>query len=178
MDGTEYVLCDDGPKGVVGAPVDKHKDMCTAVMRFQKGDSYATASRDGTIRVWAHDDSKGGIMTHRKTAKTGGAYIVDAAQLPASQRMLIACADRKVKVYDPKGWVIVGTYGGLPDAPVCAAAWEGGTRIVNNQDCEYVSLHTRAALGRSTGRPLTKKNCLSPAPLPHPGDALDTIPTI
>ena len=42
-------------------------------------------------------------MTHRKTAKTGGAYIVDAAQLPASQRMLIACADRKVKVYDPKG---------------------------------------------------------------------------
>ena len=140
MDGTEYVLCEDGPKGVVGAPVDKHKDMCTAVMRFQKGDSYATASRDGTIRVWAHDDSKGGIMTHRKTAKTGGAYIVDAAQLPASQRMLIACADRKVKVYDPKGWVCVGTYGGLPDAPLCATAWEGGVRIVNNQDCDYFAV--------------------------------------
>ena len=44
-------------------------------------------------------------------------------------------------------------------------------------NCLYVSLSNLAALGRSTGRPLTKKNCLSPAPLPHPGAALDTIPT-
>ena len=90
MDGTEYVLCEDGPKGVVGAPVDKHKDMCTAVMRFQKGDSYATASRDGTIRVWAHDDSKGGIMTHRKTAKTGG----PTSWTPPSSPRRSACSSR------------------------------------------------------------------------------------
>ena len=140
MDGVEYVLCTDGPRGVVGAPVDKHKDMCTAVMRFQKGDQYATASRDGTIRVWAHDDAKHGVLTHRKTARTGGAYIVDAALLPASQRMLIACADRKVKVYDPKGWANVGTYGGLQDAPVCATTWEGGKRIVNDKDCDYFAV--------------------------------------
>jgi hypothetical protein len=135
---TSSVATDHGASS--GAPVDKHKDMCTAVMRFQKGDQYATASRDGTIRVWAHDDAKHGVLTHRKTARTGGAYIVDAALLPASQRMLIACADRKVKVYDPKGWANVGTYGGLQDAPVCATTWEGGKRIVNDKDCDYFAV--------------------------------------
>ena len=45
-----------------------------------------------------------------KRVNCGSAYLTDAALLPATSRLAVASFNRRVRVYETKGWTEAGSY--------------------------------------------------------------------
>ena len=117
----------------------RHKDLLTRVVRIPKTDQYASVSRDGTIRAWEHLDEDPPAIAMHKRVNCGSAYLTDAALLPATSRLAVASFNRRVRVYETKGWTEAGSYRSFEFAPLCCAAWEGGRGIAeHSKDADHL----------------------------------------
>ena len=127
LEGSEYVEQhppDHGGNEPPPDPLAKHKDLVTRIVRLPARDSYATTSRDGTVRIWA---THRGLTLQRKTV-VGTAYLTDCAHLPTSHRLAVACYNRCVKIFEPLDMHQVGAYVDLNCAPLSVSTWPGGKR--------------------------------------------------
>eukprot|EP00192_Tetraselmis_astigmatica_P000660 CAMPEP_0117689666 /NCGR_PEP_ID=MMETSP0804-20121206/24643_1 /TAXON_ID=1074897 /ORGANISM="Tetraselmis astigmatica, Strain CCMP880" /LENGTH=1073 /DNA_ID=CAMNT_0005502517 /DNA_START=57 /DNA_END=3278 /DNA_ORIENTATION=+ len=59
------------------------------------GERYATAGRDGTVRLWSVKD-----MSHHKTIINGTAWVTSLVFTPNSSKLAVASFSRTVKLYD------------------------------------------------------------------------------
>ena len=117
----------------------RHKDLLTRVVRIPKTDQYASVSRDGTIRAWEHLDEDPPAIAMHKRVNCGSAYLTDAALLPSTSRLAVASFDRRVRVYETKGWTEAGSFRSFDFAPLCCAAWEGGRGIAeHSRDADHL----------------------------------------
>ena len=98
----------------------RHNDLVTNITRMPRVDQYATVSRDGSVRAWSLDDATK-TATLRKKVNVGVGFLNDAAELPVTGRLAVACFDRSVRVFDPKAWTETGAFRALKDAPLCVA---------------------------------------------------------
>ena len=64
----------------------------------------------GTIRAWEHLDEDPPAIAMHKRVNCGSAYLTDAALLPATSRLAVASFNRRVRVYETKGWTEAGSY--------------------------------------------------------------------
>ena len=118
----------------------RHNDLVTNITRMPRVDQYATVSRDGSVRAWSLDDASK-TATLRKKVNVGVGFLNDAAELPVTGRLAVACFDRSVRVFDPKAWSETGAFRALKDAPLCVAGWAGGKRLApNKRDVDYVAV--------------------------------------
>ena len=118
----------------------RHNDLVTNITRMPRVDQYATVSRDGSVRAWSLDDASK-TATLRKKVNVGVGFLNDAAELPVTGRLAVACFDRSVRVFDPKAWSETGAFRALKDAPLCVAGWAGGKRLAPGaRDVDYVAV--------------------------------------
>ena len=119
----------------------RHNDLVTKITRVSRVDQYATVSRDGSVRAWSLDDTKEKRATLRKKVNVGVGFLNDAAELPITGRLAVACFDRSLRVFDPKAWTETGAFRALKDAPLCVAGWAGGKRMAPGaRDVDYVAV--------------------------------------
>ena len=59
------------------------------------GERYATAGRDGTVRLWSVKD-----MSHHKTIINGTAWVTSLVFTPKSSKLAVGSFSRTVKLYD------------------------------------------------------------------------------
>ena len=81
------------------------------------------------------------MATLRKKVNVGVGFLNDAAELPVTGRLAVACFDRSLRVFDPKAWTETGAYRALKDAPLCVAGWAGGKRLAPGaRDVDHVAV--------------------------------------
>ena len=120
----------------------RHNDLVTRITRMPRVDQYASVSRDGSVRAWSVDETRDPPMaTLRKKVNVGVGFLNDAAELPVTGRLAVACFDRSLRVFDPKAWTETGAYRALKDAPLCVAGWAGGKRLAPGaRDVDHVAV--------------------------------------
>ena len=101
----------------------RHKDLLTRVVHPQDGS--VCERLPGGISARGITSTRIPAFAMHKRINCGGAYLTDAALLPATSRLAVASFDRRVRVYETKGWT-AGSYRSFDFAPLCCAAWEGG----------------------------------------------------
>ena len=73
----------------------RHNDLVTRITRMPRVDQYASVSRDGSVRAWSVDETRDPPMaTLRKKVNVGVGFLNDAAELPVTGRLAVACFDR------------------------------------------------------------------------------------
>ena len=121
----------------------RHNDLVTKITRMPRVDQYASVSRDGSVRAWSVDETRDPPYgaTLRKKVNVGVGFLNDAAELPVTGRLAVACFDRSLRVFDPKAWTETGAYRALKDAPLCVAGWAGGKRLAPGaRDVDHVAV--------------------------------------
>ena len=110
-----------------------------ARVRIPKTDQYASVSRDGTMRAWEHLDEDPPAIAMHKRVNCGSAYLTDAALLPATSRLAVASFNRRVRVYETKGWTEAGSYRSFDPRRCVARAREGGRGIAeHSKDADHL----------------------------------------
>ncbi|MFD4351497.1 hypothetical protein ACFWPX_03010 [Nocardia sp. NPDC058518] len=129
--------------------LDKHTDAVRHVAWAPNGALVATASRDGTCRIWIPDSAD----CVRVLAGHSG-MVEMAAWSPDSHRIATASRDRTVRVWDPSNGDVLAELTGPTDV-VRAVAWSpDGTRIAVGSRDRIIRLfdaNTYTEVGRLTG---------------------------
>ena len=120
----------------------RHSDLVTKITRVSRADQYVSVSRDGSVRAWSVDETESPpVATPRAKVRVGVGYLNDAAELPVTGRLAVACFDRSLRVFDPKAWTETGAYRAFEDAPLCVAGWPGGKRLAPGaRDVDHVAV--------------------------------------
>ena len=99
----------------------RHNDLVTRITRMPRVDQYASVSRDDPCARGPSTNARpadGDAL--RKKVNVGVGFLNDAAELPVTGRLAVACFDRSLRVFDPKAWTETGAYRALKDVRRCA----------------------------------------------------------
>lgn len=84
------------------------------------GAQYITASKDGTMRMWASSS-----LQLTRTINCGAGWILSMCFLRKSGRLVMSTADRHIKFFDVHTWEVLAEVS-LPSPALCLCSWVTG----------------------------------------------------